>query len=351
MLYLYMLYTSSQLCRRAVFRYCTSATPRCVYPAFKYYPILRMIPRVPFDVFSVGLTMLFMLAYESFRIRFSDQYEASARWWSPADPRGAVLYLHGIQSHGGWFEASAGRIAEAGFAVLLPDRRGSGRNSVDRGHLPSAKRLLLDLTECLNEVHVRTGFTRFHVVGVSWGGKLALALFRFLPERVASMALVAPGLFPSVDIPLAQKVRVVWSVATHAPTRFPIPLQDPEMFTANPQRQAFIREDKLSLHQVTGPFLRASRRLDRFALSVARMPEHRPLRLFLAEHDRIIDNHKTREFVRSLPWPLRDIVEYRDAHHTLEFEPDPEPFFGDLVGWIAAQPADRPACVRSADAE
>ena len=111
-----------------------------------------------------------MVPFESLRIRFSDQYEAYARWWQPVRPRGAVLYLHGIQSHGLWFEASARRLAEAGFAVLLPDRRGSGRNDADRGHLPSAKRLLADLADCLNEIHVRTGFTRAHLVGVSWGG-------------------------------------------------------------------------------------------------------------------------------------------------------------------------------------
>lgn len=284
-----------------------------------------------------------MPGFEALQLRHSDQYEAYARWWQPGSARGAVLYLHGIQSHGLWFEASAERLAEAGFAVLLPDRRGSGRNEVDRGHLPSARRLLTDLADCLSEIRVRTGFSRIHVVGVSWGGKLALALFRDCPARVASLTLVAPGLFPKVDIPLFRKVRVAWSVATHSRALFEIPLQDPEMFTANPRRLEFIRGDDLSLRHVTGDFLNASRRLDRQALSVAGRPERCPLRLFLAEHDRIIDNHKTREFVRGLGWPGRDIVEYQGAHHTLEFEPDPEPFFSDLVGWLASQPSDEPS--------
>jgi len=281
-----------------------------------------------------------MVAFESLRIRYSDQYEAYARWWQPASPRGAVLYLHGIQSHGLWFEASASRLAEAGFAVLLPDRRGSGRNDADRGHLPSAKRLLADLADCLNEIHVRTGFTRAHLVGVSWGGKLALAFFRYLPGRVASLTLVAPGLYPKVDLPFHQKLKVVWSVITRSSTPLAVPLQAPELFTANPGRQAFIRSDSLALHHVTSGFLLASRRLDRIAHGAARSHGQCPLRLVLAEHDRIIDNHKTRDFVRGLHWPQRDIVEYQGAHHTLEFEPDPEPYFRDLVAWIASQPAE-----------
>jgi alpha-beta hydrolase superfamily lysophospholipase len=283
-----------------------------------------------------------MVPFESLRIRFSDQYEAYARWWQPVRPRGAVLYLHGIQSHGLWFETSARRLAEAGLAVLLPDRRGSGRNDADRGHLPSAKRLLTDLSECLTEIHVRTGFTRAHLVGMSWGGKLALAFFRYLPGRVASLALVAPGLFPKVDLTVFQKIRVVWSAVTRSSTLFPIPLQAPELFTANPDRQAFIRSDSLALHNVTSGFLRASRRLDRIAHCAARAAEQCPLRLFLAEHDRIIDNHKTRDLVRGLNWPQRDIIEYQGAHHTLEFEPDPEPFLRDLINWIALQPVEQP---------
>jgi len=283
-----------------------------------------------------------MVPFESLRIRLSDRYESYARWWQPVRPRGAVLYLHGIQSHGLWFEASARRLAEAGFAVLLPDRRGSGRNDADRGHLPSAKRLLADLSDCINEIHVRTGFTRVHIVGVSWGGKLALALLGYLPGRVASLALVAPGLYPKVDLPFYQKIKVAWSIINRSSALFPIPLQDAELFTVNPDRQVFILNDSLALHHVTSGFLRASRRLDRIAHCAARAAEPCPLRLFLAEHDRIIDNRKTRDFVRGLDWPERDIVEYQGAHHTLEFEPDPEPFLRDLVDWIASQPAERP---------
>jgi len=270
---------------------------------------------------------------ELIRIRFSDHYEAAARLWMPASPRGALLYLHGIQSHGLWFEASASRLAEAGFAVLLPDRRGSGRNEVDRGHTPSARRLLRDLTECMDDLHVRTGFDNAHVVGVSWGGKLALALRRHVPRRVASLALIAPGLFPVVDIPLLQKVRAGLSAIATGKAMFDIPLNDPELFTANPERQAFIRNDELKLTRVTAGFLVASRLLDRFASGVHRDRTGCPLRVYLAQRDRIIDNDKTREFVRQLHWPSREIIEYPDADHTLEFEPNPRPFLSDLVQW------------------
>jgi acylglycerol lipase len=278
-----------------------------------------------------------MLCCETITTRLSDGYEGLARLWLPESPRGGVLYLHGIQSHGLWFERSARRLAEAGLAVLLPDRRGSGRNDADRGHTPNARRLLRDCSEYLDELHVRSDLDRFHVAGVSWGGKLALGMVRYAPQRVDRVALIAPGLFSLVDLPVMEKLRVGLAALAGGRRLFDIPLDSPELFTGNPERQQFIRDDPLRLRQVTAGFLIASRRLDRYALGARKLKEGRPLRVFLAAHDRIIDNARTREFVRRISWPERQIVEYPGTHHTLEFEPDPEPFLRDLVEWMTAK--------------
>ncbi len=282
-----------------------------------------------------------MAGPEFITIRHDDGYEAAARWWgyTGGEGRGNVLYLHGIQSHGEWFEASGARLCEAGLCVLMPDRRGSGRNPRDRGHAESADRLLRDAGDCLDELRRRSGCDTAHVVGVSWGGKLALNLLRVQPHRIASLALVAPGLFPIVDIPRSQKARVVWSALTGpiAGNRlFDIPINEPEMFTANPRWIEYLRRDPLRLRQVTAGFLLASRRLDRFTRTAAAHPGV-PTHLFLAEHDRIIDNEKTRSWLNALPWPGCRVTVYPGAHHTLEFEPDSCSFKEDLAAWVSEQ--------------
>ena len=67
-----------------------------------------------------------MPAFEELTIRLPDGYRAYARLWKANPSRAAVLFLHGIQSHAGWYDLSASRLAQAGFTVLQPDRRGSG---------------------------------------------------------------------------------------------------------------------------------------------------------------------------------------------------------------------------------
>src|SRR5262245_52593139 len=158
-----------------------------------------MLALVGYDV-SVG-------DYEEIRVALPDDYQAYARWWPVPSPAGAVLYLHGIQSHAGWYAESARRLQQAGFAVMQPDRRGSGRNADDRGHARDCRQLIDDARWCGRELCRRTGGSAYHVLGVSWGGKLACALALQEHRAVRGLTLVCPGMYPRVDVSPAQKLR------------------------------------------------------------------------------------------------------------------------------------------------
>ena len=268
--------------------------------------------------------------FEHGQIIFADGYECFYRYWP--GQRGAVLYLHGIQSHGLWFEGSASRLAEAGYAVLLPDRRGSGRNRRDRGDDPGGH-WLADLGELCAVLKRRASASRIHLVGVSWGGKLATVFGRHRSDLLASLTLVAPGIYPLVDVSLWDKMAIALCGLGAPRRQFPIPLNEPELFTDNPQRQEFIRADANRLTTVTSRFLCRSHFLDRHA----RVFDQRftfPVKLFLAGRDRIIDNRSTLELFRSWHAPRKQLRYYPHASHTLEFESNPETHFDDLVEWI-----------------
>src|SRR5262245_42290617 len=70
--------------------------------------------------------------------------------WEPAAaPKAQLVILHGVQSHAGWYDHLGRMVSEAGYMVHFPDRRGSGANTQDRGHSPSDRRLLDDVSELL----------------------------------------------------------------------------------------------------------------------------------------------------------------------------------------------------------
>jgi len=274
-----------------------------------------------------------MDSYRQIELTMPDGYRCFGRHWRHDRPEAAVLYLHGIQSHGGWFEGSCQALYEHGLDVLLIDRRGSGRNEQNRGDVPNAGCWLRDVRTAARFLLDRIGGCKIHVVGVSWGGKLAAAFYRFCPDLVASLTLIAPGLFPQVDISFANKLAVAATAMLAPTTRFAIPLNEPQLFTENPARQQFIRDDPLRLMKVTSRFLVNSRRLDWFVRNLADRPIA-PTMLFLAGKDRIIDNTRTIQFYRSLRTFEKSVCYYPCAGHTLEFEADNTVFLRDLCQWL-----------------
>jgi alpha-beta hydrolase superfamily lysophospholipase len=265
----------------------------------------------------------------------SDGYRCHYRDYPAAvPPRGRVVFVHGIQSHAGWYEHSCTRLAEAGYAVSFLDRRGSGQNAEARGDTPGFRRLLDDVAEFLRPLREQSPSLPIFLAGISWGGKPVTALQRRHPGLVDGLTLLCPGFCPQVGPSRKERLAILWSRLVAPRRLFPVPLSDPQLFTATPRWQDFIRDDPLSLRQATARFFIESVRLDwylRLSVSQVRLP----LLLLLAEHDRIIDNARTRAFVQQFPSSDREVREYAGAHHTLEFEADPEPFLTDLLDWLS----------------
>jgi alpha-beta hydrolase superfamily lysophospholipase len=260
------------------------------------------------------------------------------RYDPPGEPRARVVCVHGIQSHGGWYDYSCRRLAEAGYEVSFLDRRGSGLNEQDRGDAPSFRRLLDDIAEFLSRDYQegqasRPSARKTFLVAISWGGKLAVALQRRHPGLVDGLALLCPGFRSRVRPSLRQRLGIVWSYF-FAPRRlFPVPLNDPELFTASPEWQQFLRNDPLAVRQATARLLANSVRLDGY-LRFVRDSVTVPVLLMLAGQDRIIDNDRTRRFVESFATADKTVLEYLEAHHTLEFEPRPHRYLDDLISWL-----------------
>jgi len=264
-----------------------------------------------------------------------DGYETPVYVHAAQGPRRRpVLFLHGIQSHPGWFAGAAHALAQRGYAVFQVTRRGSGENARDRGHAASADQLLADTDAAFDFVRAETGADRPHLLAVSWGGKLAAAWAASRPGAAASLTLVAPGLAPRVDLPWTTKLAIGLCLLAAPRRRFPIPLNDPALFTDNEPMRAYLRADRFSLPRATARFLYVSHALDRRLARAPRGAAACPATLLLAERDRIIDNAATRAAVERLTAGAA-YVQTLPGAHVLEFEPDPRAYYAALAEALA----------------
>jgi acylglycerol lipase len=264
----------------------------------------------------------------------SDGYPLHIAVWRPRGPaKGLVVALHGVQSHSGWYHRLGRTLAASGYLASFPDRRGSGANRADRGHAPSAGRLIRDLVEWVRALRGEHPGLPTALGGISWGAKLSVIAAARHPGLIDAIALICPGLLPRVGVSGKEKFRIAWSFLTNPRRTFPIPLSDPSLFTDSPDGQAFIAADPYSLREGTAGLLAASFVIDRLVgRAAARIRQ--PALLMLAGQDRIIDNARTLDYFRKLGSSDRQVIDYPEGHHTLEFEPDPSRYALDLVAWL-----------------
>ena len=256
------------------------------------------------------------------------------------DPRrAAFIYLHGIESHSGWFDEAAERIAARGHPVFSIDRRGSGINRENRGyvsgHVERGTSLVEDIHDAVGIAKASGRIDEIYLIGLSWGGKYAMAYDAIHPDEVDGMILVTPGMKPKVDLTLFEKAAVFTDVVFAPKRQHRIPIE-PEMFTTDPEQLGLIRNDPLKLHTASAGFMWQSLRMDKM---VERMDDgkHPPMLVFLAGKDRIIDNQATREFVTRNPNRSVKIIEYPDQTHSIQLDA-PDRLARDIVRWIDTLP-------------
>lgn len=267
----------------------------------------------------------------------------AVRTWSASGPAKArVVFLHGITSHGGWYGQCAEYLAAQGFDVAFLDRRGSGLNGDSMGDAGRWTTWIDDVVNYLRPKADAASDTPAPMLnpptilcGISWGGKLAAAVARRTPGQLAGLVLNCPGIYSPFMPGIAKRL----VLATPAPKwlqqrRVRIPLRKPELFTDSPRWREFIARDPLALRTITWRFVQEDRKLTRYARDAAGFLRL-PTLLLLAGQDRIVDNSRTRDYFGRLASGRKMLIEYHNAAHTLEFEPDPLQYFRDLAVWIA----------------
>jgi acylglycerol lipase len=262
-------------------------------------------------------------------------------------PRGSVVYLHGIQSHGGWYVETAKELARRGYSVYLPDRRGSGLSAGVRGFFPSWDRLVDDVGLFVERSRRESPGPTFLVAGC-WGARPGVAYALREQRRLAGLALVCPAIKVKVDLSPAEKLKVVTGRVVEPRWRVRVPLT-PEMFTSNPEYLPFVRDDPLSLRHVTAGFFFNTFLSDR---ELARRRDLAlPLLLLQSGSDPIVDTAAVRGWFDGLASPAKHSVLYPGFGHILDFEPERQTYWDDLVAWLDRTSAPAPEAERAAEPE
>lgn len=254
------------------------------------------------------------------------------RQWQGDPGKPVLVYLHGIESHTEWFIDTAEKLNSLGLSVYAMERRGSGVNTEDRGHIDSYHVLVNDLKEGMELIRTENPGQKVYLIGLCWGGKLALTFLSEYQDLADGLILISPAIKTRIDLTFPQKLSVLCNTFFNPKKLIRIPIE-PEMFTKNPNYLEFIKNDEHRLTMATARFFFETARMD---LVVGRSPAKIkvPVILFMAGEDKVADNDGLKEWYEKCASRDKTMKIYKGSCHSLEFEDEAEGLARDISAWV-----------------
>ncbi|MBA2243845.1 MAG: alpha/beta hydrolase [Gemmatimonadetes bacterium] len=256
--------------------------------------------------------------------------------WEAAQPRAALLLLHGQGEHSGRYSALAGDLLPRGISVYAMDHRGHGRSEGRRGHARRFGEILEDVDRFRDLVAAQlSAQPPLFLLGHSFGGLVALRYLQEHPEAPLRGAILSSPLLGLAFTPPAWKTALGRVLTRLLPT---LRLSN-EVNAAHISRDSQVveryREDPL-VHSWLTPrmyteILAAMRQAleqgDRLRL---------PLLFLVAGDDRIVAAQTTAAFARELEGEV-ELRVFEGFYHECLNEPEQHRVVCEIIGWIEAR--------------
>lgn len=244
-------------------------------------------------------------------------------------PKDAILYLHGIESHMGWFGPMAEELQRRGYCVYAFDRRGSGLSTEERGHINSYKILLSDIYDVIMDIKKGCTDRKIYLMGICGGGRFAANFAAGHQDLIDGLILISPAIKTKVALPFFTKFDVLISSFLNPKKKIRTPLRD-DMFTKNERYIKFIKNDGSSLHHLTARFYRELILMD-LALSKKVFNIKKPILTMLAGDDPIVDNDAMTKWQKRLRSRDKSLKVFYGCCHFLPFQEN----LGEIVDFVA----------------
>lgn len=255
------------------------------------------------------------------------------RHWESAEPRAAVLLVHGLGEHSGRYEEVGERLAAAGLETFAWDHRGFGASGGERAWLDRFSRFHDDVEDRLAAVRAAVPGRPVILYGHSLGGLIALGYAISERPRPDLVVLSAPG----VDDNAARWKHLVAPFLARIAPRIRISNGIPDsMLSRDPARQEAAARDPLMLRTSTTGFgARFFEEQARVRASAASLTI--PTLVIHGLDDPIVPPSAS-EPLAATPGVTR--LAYPGLRHELHNEPEGPQVLDDVVAWIDARLVD-----------
>jgi alpha-beta hydrolase superfamily lysophospholipase len=216
--------------------------------------------------------------------------------------RGQIVALHGLQTHAGWMAPMACTLAESGYEVWCPDRRGSGTNAAGNyasGDIGDWRLWVQDVQATVQHVRETRPGEPIHLLGYSWGGVLAAIYLGQQPTAPIQKAVfLAPGWATTAQPGRLGSLALQGVSALLPQVRVYIPTPPEVAETA--QGRSVLWEDEALLRMVSLRYLRQMAGAQQAAIQNLERIQA-PSSVLLGSADSLVDNSIVKRLAGKLP--------------------------------------------------
>lgn len=256
-------------------------------------------------------------------------------WGSSTECRGAVLLVHGLGAHSGWFEAIARRLKVKRFFSLAYDQVGFGKRG---GQVLMMKQQWLDdLKTSYDYLRETVGDKPIFVMGNSMGAVVALkALSQITPS---GLVMFSPGFDGHPEtFKWSYRLRAMTTAFLSPDTELALPYTT-DQITREPQVRNWLSNDPDCRLKLSARMLLELLKLTQETRASARKLPC-PAYMFTAGHETIVNNQVNDALFERLVG-AKTKHNFPEAWHDLMFDPVLDELVDILVNWMTEVSKER----------
>lgn len=280
-------------------------------PEIDSAPLVLVPTAVPFELNRNGVTI------------------TGRSWGTIAESNCAIVLIHGLGAHSGWFEAIARRLKVRGVYTVAYDQLGFGKRSNQK--FCGIQQWLEDVHTVYNYVKEQMGNKPVFLAGNSMGAVIALAGVPGI--KPAGLVLFSPGFEGHKQaFTMAFRVKAIVQALLRPDTEIQVPYSI-ETVSRDQQVRDWINVDGEKRFNVPGRMLLELLKLTR------RLPKgykqiHVPLLMMTSGQDKVVDTNIAQLAFEAFGPSRKTYRHYDEAWHDLMFDPLLDRVVDDLVRWM-----------------